>query len=417
MAKKRKSKLKIKKSKVNIPVSRIILFCAVLGLLCLCLLFATSILESRPKNLPKNENSVSITKRFEEDGKKTVAADGLEPEKKDKKENTVTKKAEPKVPDSKKDSGKAASQKQSEVAKKTNSGTDAQKLLQKEPEKKSSQRENENKPVEVKGPVKTNTPTPGAAKDLESKKSSETAVPVQNAVKSTYGFPKANGNAKLVFLLDDGGQNINQLRNFLSLPIPFSVAVLPGLVHSKDSAALVRQTGNELLLHQPMQAINQNVNPGPGAIKPEMTESEIRMTIEKNLAEIGPVKGMNNHEGSLITADASTVGIILDKAFEKNIFFLDSRTNVETKIPEVSRQKGYAWYERNGNFLDNQKTRDEFMKQLKKNLEVANRQGHAIMIAHVWSGDYMPALIREVLPELKSQGYEITTVGRLSPRQ
>ena len=67
-------------------------------------------------------------------------------------------------------------------------------------------------------------------------------------------------------MFDDGGQNLAHLEKFMSIPFDFTVAVLPQLPHSKAAADRVRKSGNEVILHQPMQAINLNVNPGPGAI-------------------------------------------------------------------------------------------------------------------------------------------------------
>ena len=66
-------------------------------------------------------------------------------------------------------------------------------------------------------------------------------------------FPSAKDNAKLVFIFDDGGYNVSQLKKVLSLPFPITVAVLPKLAYSKQCGSLVRNSGNEVILHQPMQ--------------------------------------------------------------------------------------------------------------------------------------------------------------------
>ena len=160
-----------------------------------------------------------------------------------------------------------------------------------------------------------------------------------------------------------------------------------------------------------MQSVNASVNPGPVAIKPDMTDNQIISLLFQNITEIGPVAGMNNHEGSGITADAEKMATVLQFCSQEGIYFLDSRTNVETKIPYVARELGYSWYERNI-FLDNEKTKENALKEVKKGLDLANKNGSVIMIGHIWSADFLPAFLKEIYPELKAQGYTFSTVSK-----
>ena len=246
------------------------------------------------------------------------------------------------------------------------------------------------------------------------KKSSEENAALKNqepvAMPHDFGFPPALKNAVLCVVFDDGGQNVAQLKKCLALPFPVTVAVLPRLAHSKECAALVRQSGNEVILHQPMQAINLNVNPGEGAILPQMSGAEIAATLSQNIAEIGPIAGINNHEGSLITEDEVKVGFVLETVHQKKIYFLDSRTSSATKIPSVSMEMGFPYFQRDI-FLDNEKTRENILQELRRGVEIANRQGFVIMIGHVWSAEILPAVLEEVYPELQRKGYRFSTVS------
>lgn len=242
-------------------------------------------------------------------------------------------------------------------------------------------------------------------------KGTEQTIPPVQPKPASFNFPQAQNNAQLIFVFDDGGQNLSHLEKFLKLPFPFTVAVLPKLAHSKESAAKIRASGNELILHQPMQAVNTATNPGPGAITPEMDEDQIISTLFSNINEIGPIAGMNNHEGSLITADAEKMEIILKMISENGIYFLDSRTNSKTQVPYVANALGYSWYERNI-FLDNEKTKENALNELKKGLAIANKNGSVIMIGHIWSADFLPAFLMEVYPELKAKGYTFSVVSK-----
>ncbi|MDE6719030.1 MAG: divergent polysaccharide deacetylase family protein, partial [Treponemataceae bacterium] len=245
------------------------------------------------------------------------------------------------------------------------------------------------------------------------KKSDEKNAASKNqssAAPQDFGFPPASKNAVLCVVFDDGGQNVAQLKKCIALPFPVTVAVLPRLAHSKECAALVRQSGNEVILHQPMQAINLGVNPGEGAILPQMSGGEIAATLSQNIAELAPISGINNHEGSLITEDEVKVGFVLETVHQKGIYFLDSRTSSATKIPSVAMEMGFSYFQRDI-FLDNEKSRENILNELKRGVEIANRQGFVIMIGHVWSAEILPSVLEEVYPELKKKGYRFSTVS------
>lgn len=255
-----------------------------------------------------------------------------------------------------------------------------------------------------------------AKNSLPPERKSETISSEKNAAQNPpasmqdFGFPPASKNAVLCVVFDDGGQNVAQLKKCVALPFPVTVAVLPRLAHSKECAALVRQSGNEVILHQPMQAMNLGVNPGEGAILPEMSGGEIAATLSQNIAEIAPIAGINNHEGSLITEDEVKVGFVLETVHQKGIYFLDSRTSSATKVPSVSMEMGLSYFQRDI-FLDNEKTRENILHELKRGVEIANRQGFVIMIGHVWSAEILPDVLAEVYPELKKKGYRFSTVS------
>lgn len=359
---------KRKSKKVFIPADKIILFCGCVVMVCAILLILTQAIDSRKEAEIKNEFE-KITKVEKED--KAASA------------NTNENIAMAKKPDNKVASRTSATAKDNnEVSARSAAAKDKKEV---EPEV-----------IEPRRSIKT----------TEDKTS----------ITSEFSFvTPAKNNAVLVFVFDDGGQNLSQLEKVLALPFPITVAVLPGLIHSKDSAAKIRQSGNELILHQPMQAVNLNVNPGPGAITPSMNEEEIRSVLFKNIYEIGPIKGVNNHEGSLITADAEKMSYVMKLLSDEGLYFLDSRTNADTKVPFVAKSLGYSYYERNV-FLDNTKVRADILAEIKKGLDYANKTGCAIMIGHIWSAEILPGILQEIYPFLVKNGYRFSTVSNCPAR-
>ena len=379
-----------KKPKVYIPAYKAIILCCVIITICMSLLLVTTLKE------PDRKLSDAAIQRYKEeivDSKKDTE---------EVKDKEVSKKAD--------SSKKTETAKKSEATKKTETSKKAEApktdIKKTETAKKEASKKTE-APKKIETPQVKEEKKPAETKDA----APATAPKTQNEQKSKFNFPAAKNGAQLIFVFDDGGQNLSHLAPFLKLPFPITVAVLPQITHSKESAAQVRASGNELILHQPMQSVNASVNPGPGAIKPDMTEDQIKSLLFQNITEIGPIAGMNNHEGSGITADAEKMATVLQFASQEGIYFLDSRTNVETKVPYVARELGYSYYERNI-FLDNEKTKENALKELKKGLDLANKNGSVIMIGHIWSADFLPAFLQEVYPELKAQGYTFSTVSK-----
>ncbi len=215
----------------------------------------------------------------------------------------------------------------------------------------------------------------------------------------------------LVFIFDDGGHQTAHTEGFVDLPFPVTIAVLPGLADSLETANLVRQSGNEVFLHQPMQAMNLNLDPGPGAIFPTMTTGEAAAVLRNNLSTLGPVEGVNNHEGSLITSDRNLMGAILDVCIDEGVLFLDSRTTAQTVVPMVALERGFEVPERDV-FLDNSQDENEMRKMIQQGLDIADKQGYAIMIGHVTS-PALATVLEDMYEEIVAQGYTFSTPSKL----
>ncbi len=214
----------------------------------------------------------------------------------------------------------------------------------------------------------------------------------------------------ITIVMDDAGNNLRELEPFLSFPGPMTIAVLPGLPYSAEAARRIRAAGKELILHQPMEAIGGQ-NPGPGAIYTNMSDAEIRSVLEKNLAEVGPVAGMNNHQGSKVTMDKRVMEIILSVCHDQRIYFLDSRTTADTAAPLIAGRRGIRIWERDV-FLDNIQEKAAMIRSFHEGLQKAEKKGGAVMIGHVWSSE-LAAVLEELYPEMVEQGYSLSTISKV----
>ena len=264
----------------------------------------------------------------------------------------------------------------------------------------STKNQNTNKNLQVAKSSTTSktTETMQSTNSVQSTKNSEPVVQISKPKVPTKKV------ADVYIVLDDGGHNLNHLQPFLNLDIPLTIAVLPELAYSKESALRITKAGKTLILHQPMQAINLSTDPGPSAIMPEMSADQIRSLLTKNLDSLGIKVGLNNHEGSLITADTYAMKVVMEVCKERGMFFLDSRTNSKSVCKSVASEYGVKLYERN-TFLDNTPSQADMIAMFKSGIEVAKKNGSVIMIGHVWSGKNLADVLQKMYDEYYPQGF------------
>jgi uncharacterized protein len=216
--------------------------------------------------------------------------------------------------------------------------------------------------------------------------------------------------ARIAVVIDDVGYDLEDLEAFLDFPEPITLSVLPNLPHSEESARRVFQAGKELLLHLPMEAEN-GADPGPGAILTSQEDEQIRGLLEASFAQVPQAAGMNNHMGSLATADPRVMNVVMDYLKSNRRFFLDSRTTTKTLGAETAEAHGVPYLERDI-FLDNE-TRDQaIVRAFEQGIEVARKDGSAILIGHVRNPQIVEA-ISGLLVELDRAGVELVFLSEL----
>jgi polysaccharide deacetylase 2 family uncharacterized protein YibQ len=212
----------------------------------------------------------------------------------------------------------------------------------------------------------------------------------------------------LIFIIDDAGNNLHELDPFLRIQAPLTIAVLPGLPYSAEAARRIRAAGKEVILHQPMEALGGQ-NPGPGAIYSGMNASEVRSILKRNVDEVGPVAGMNNHQGSKVTEDREMMQIILSFCMENGLYFIDSKTTARTVVPETAKRLKVKTGQRDI-FIDNEQDKDSMINYIKTGLEKTQMNGSAVMIGHTWSPLLAPLLEEQFVISTR-EGYSIKTVS------
>jgi polysaccharide deacetylase 2 family uncharacterized protein YibQ len=164
------------------------------------------------------------------------------------------------------------------------------------------------------------------------------------------------------------------------------------------------------MLHLPMESHAGN-RLGPGALTLHMTEEGFRRTLKESLDSIPHVAGLNNHMGSLLTRHPGAMGWLMSGMREYgDLFFIDSRTTLETVAEQVAQEHQVPVARRNV-FLDNNRNPAAIDRQFRQLVRLARRQGYAIGIGHPYK-ETMEVLKKE-LPRLEAEGIRLVHTSEL----
>ncbi len=220
------------------------------------------------------------------------------------------------------------------------------------------------------------------------------------------------GSAKVAIVIDDLGSRRDTVESFLALGVPMTFAVIPREKHSRELAERVRAAGQTVLLHLPMEPLSYpRDDPGQGALYVSLSPEEIRRRVDKFLADVPGIAGVNNHMGSKFTEDEFGMRVVLERLKAARLFFLDSRTSEKSCGPRVARELGVP-VAQNQFFLDVSTQPADVAAALEQVRLAAHRDGSAIAIGHVHWRATADALAAAV-PKFREDGVEFVPVSVL----
>jgi polysaccharide deacetylase 2 family uncharacterized protein YibQ len=120
---------------------------------------------------------------------------------------------------------------------------------------------------------------------------------------------------------------------------------------------------------------------------------------------------MNNHMGSRATADRRVMNVVMGYLKSNRRYFLDSRTTTKTLGSVTARAYGVPYLERDI-FLDNEPQAQAIRQALEEGIEVARKEGSAILIGHVRNPQIVE-VIGGLLVELDRAGVELVFLSDL----
>lgn len=260
-------------------------------------------------------------------------------------------------------------------------------------------------------PLRNETPPASSVREIRtpSPEPSVTPKPSQDEklISMINQLPENEG--KIAIIIDDCGNDLKTAEEFMDSDFPLTLAVMPKLRYSAKIAEEAKSKNKDVILHLPMEPVS-GINPGPGAIKTDMTPEEIEKVLAEDLQSVPGAEGINNHEGSKATRDEKVMAELISGIKSRNLYFVDSLTVKDSLgIPEA--EKAGVPFAKRKIFLDNNNDEEYIAGQLIKLANAAKTEGSAIGIGHVRKSTL--EALKKYLPLLQKKGIIIVPVKDL----
>ena len=193
-------------------------------------------------------------------------------------------------------------------------------------------------------------------------------------------FENIENKPLVSIVLDDMGLNQFHSDWAVSLKAPLTLSYLPYAKNLANQTQSARAEGHELLIHLPMEP-RGTADPGPGALMVNMDQMEIKKRLARALYVFPGAIGVNNHMGSLFTADQRVMSIVLTQIKSSGQLFLDSLTTSNSLVAQLGDKLNVPVVSRDV-FLDDIDKEDEIVRRLREVERVALDKGTAIAIGH-----------------------------------
>lgn len=190
----------------------------------------------------------------------------------------------------------------------------------------------------------------------------------------------ADALPKIALIIDDVGYNYRRDVAMTGLGVPVTMSILPDFNQSLKVAEYSHNLGLEVMLHLSMESVS-GANMGKIGLAQAMGDGEKIKMLDLALSQVPYAVGLNNHMGSLLTADSGAMAWLMTELAKRKLYFIDSLTTQTSVAGEKAQQQGVAWAERQV-FLDNSLLAKDLDYQFQLALVMAKRDGAAIVIAH-----------------------------------
>lgn len=227
-------------------------------------------------------------------------------------------------------------------------------------------------------------------------------------------YAEDNISPTITIIIDDLGYRYHDDQRVLELPGPVAFSILPHGPNTDRISRLAIEQGREMLLHQPMQAIDSNKDIGPGGLTLNMERDEFIEVLETNLRRVPNIIGLNNHMGSLLTRHSGHMQWLMETLKMNGYLFIDSMTSSKSVAANVARDNNLPYLTRDV-FLDHVQSRAYVREKFMELVDTAKRKGSALAIGHPHPETI--EVLAEMLVDVEQYGVNLVGLRTLYARK
>jgi polysaccharide deacetylase 2 family uncharacterized protein YibQ len=223
-------------------------------------------------------------------------------------------------------------------------------------------------------------------------------------------LPLISGKGKLAIIIDDFGYNSEPINAFANIDRPLTFSVLPNRPYSLQAASRGVSSGHQVILHLPMEPLDSKQQSEAQTVTVNMADSDVGALVSQDIRAIPGLIGVNNHQGSRATSDKRIMKDVLTTLQSNQLFFVDSRTSGQSIAYDMARQLG-VHSAVNDLFIDNQPDVEYIKGQLRRAIQIAVKQGQAVVIGHARLNT--AEAVHQMIGEIESSGVKLVFVSEL----
>lgn len=215
----------------------------------------------------------------------------------------------------------------------------------------------------------------------------------------------------IAIIIDDLGYEKAAGERAIRLPGPIAYAILPATPRATLLAETAHAMGKEVLLHVPLQAMNDHDHAEPGSLLLKMSRKQFSSAFVSNIASVPHAIGVNSHRGSLLTRHPGHMTWLMEEIQQyENLFFVDSYTTANSIALSVAMERGVPAVKRDV-FLDPDTEPGTVEREFARLKRLARQQGYAVGIGHPYPTTL--EYLEQALPDLQEDGFNLISISQL----
>ncbi len=238
-------------------------------------------------------------------------------------------------------------------------------------------------------------------------------IQVELYYKKSEISPDAAGKYLTIIIDDFGYANGKLLNGFAETKPEVCFAILPDTKYADEALESAKRGGHEAIIHAPMEPINYpKENPGEKAIFIQLTPGEISRRMERYIEKLPGCIGVNNHMGSLATADEPAMQAVMQTLRKHNLLFVDSRTTNSSIAYKIAQKNQVPAFKRDV-FLDEPDLSDATLnKRLADCIAIARTKPQVVAIMHCHSANHL-AYLKRFITLAEQSGFKLVPLSKL----